>query len=250
MNRPRTLGQLGLLAACLLSASPGWAALITEPTRTFHLDITLADLQDPPLSFLATIDDSLIVSLTRVEVGLRLVGQSPGLGFAGEMFVSLNKDLNQTAILLNQPGVSPDDPVGAWYDGWDVTFRDGAPLGDIHAAALPAGVLTGTWAPDGRVHPEDALRPLLLDRFHGQPGNGAWRLNVADVAWGGRMRLESWSLTLTGHDGVIALPESGPTLALLLVSLLALRLPRRISRPGHGSPPPPPTRIHGDPAEA
>lgn len=173
--------------------------------------VELADLQDPPLNFLQTINDSAIVLLTDIVVGLHLVGVTEGSGFASEMFVSLNKDLSLTSILINRVGITGGllgDPVGQGYDGWNVSFQDGTIDGDVHAATLVSGVLTGLYEPDGRVLPTDVARPSLLASFMGSPGNGDWRLNVGDLALGGLMRLESWSLTLKGETSTSHVPEA------------------------------------------
>jgi hypothetical protein len=194
------------------------ASIIIEPTRTFDFTQSIPDFQDPPLVFEQTISDSAILSLTGVQIGLRLVGISEGSGFASEMFVSISRNFGPSAILLNRVGISPADPVGAFYDGWNVTFSDTAPNGDIHSASLPAGILQGSWAPDGRVDPTSGVRSQLLSVLHGTPGNGVWRLAVADLDFGGQMQIESWSLTLTGDTVVpeIAFPPF-LFLALLLV---------------------------------
>ncbi len=213
---------------CLvLLLTSGWSAhatLVTEPTRVFAVGVDLADRQDPPLGFLAAISDSAIVSLTRVEVGLRLVGIDPGNGFAGEMYVALNRNLADSSILLHQVGVAPGNALGASYDGWDVTFADGAAAGDIHLASLETGILGGVWEPDGRIDPTGSVRDLLLDVFVGKPGNGDWRLVVGDLEYGGRMRLESWSLTLTGEDGAAPspLPEAETSFLLTVVGFATL----------------------------
>jgi MYXO-CTERM domain-containing protein len=198
-------------AAVLLAAITASAAIITEPIRTYSVGYDLADLQDPPVFFLQTIGDSAILSLTDVQVGLHLVGTTEGSGFAGDMFVSLTKDLSLTSILLNRVGVTgPSGPasVGFSYDGWDVSFRDTAVNGDIHPASLVFGDLTGAWQPDGRVSPTDTARPALLDIFAGSGGNGAWQLNVADLGLDSTMRLESWSLTLIGENGEAGVAEA------------------------------------------
>ena len=197
-----------LLGLAVLAARPTAAGvIITEPTRNFSVGYTLADYQNPPQDFLQTIRDSAILSLTRVEVGLHLVGVEPGSGFASEMFVSLNKDLSLISVLLNRVGVTGSDPTGQGYDGWNVSFGDEAANGDIHGATLTAGTLSGLWEPDGRADPTDTDRSLLLGVFNGSTGNGDWRLSVADLDLGGTMRLESWSLTLTGETVATAIPE-------------------------------------------
>ena len=205
MSSRRTVNRflrLPLLGIAVLSASTVRAVVITEPTRTFTVGTDIADLQDPPVSFLEIISDSNIESLTRVEVGLNLVGRGSG-GFAGEMFVSLNKDLSLTSVLVNRVGFSGTDSIGLPYDGWNVTLSD---LGasDLHTAIQGLGVLTGTFQPDGRTDPTSSLRPEPLGVFIGETGNGEWRLNVADLELGGTMQLASWSLTLTG----VEIPEA------------------------------------------
>ena len=128
------------------------ATIVTEATRNYTVGYYFSDLQDPPVSFLQTISDSTITSLTGVVVGLNLVGSTEGNGFASEMFVSLNKDLSLTSILLNSVGVTSSNPlVGQGYDGWNVSFQDGAANGDIHDVVLSAGVLTGLYE-IGRAH--------------------------------------------------------------------------------------------------
>lgn len=194
-----------LLTLSLSEVTATAATLITEPTRTYTVGFDIPDLQDPPLSFLQTINDSTIFSLTDVLVGLHLVDTTVGNGFAGEMFVSLNKDLSLTSILLNRVGVTSLDPVGHPYDGWDVGFQDSAPNGDVHSvamAALSSGVLSGLYQPDGRTSPTDVARPAMLASFITSTGNGDWRLSVADLQFGGSMRLQSWSLTLSGMSNV------------------------------------------------
>ncbi len=188
----------GLFLTLMAMVAATQAAVITEPTRVYTVGYTLNDLEDPPAFFVETISDSSILQLTEVQVGLHLVGATVGGGFAGEIFVSLTKDLGVSAVLLNRVGVTSTDAVGFSYDGWDVVFRDAAAFGDIHEAELPLGVLSGEWEPDGRLDGTTGARPGMLQLFVGQAGNGEWSLNVADLDLGGMMRLESWSLTLTG----------------------------------------------------
>jgi hypothetical protein len=210
-----------LLAVAVATTAATAQSLITESARTFTVGSDIADVQNPPAAFLQTVNDSAIVSLTRVEVGLHLVGTSSGAGFASEMFVSLNQNLGQTAVLLNQVGVTSGDPVGQGYDGWNVTFRDDAVNGDVHAATLASGTLTGIWAPDARSAATDpgTSRPLTLSLFNNGTGNGDWRLLVGDLTPGGTMRLQSWSLTFTGYTAV---PEPGAYALLTGLGLLAV----------------------------
>jgi hypothetical protein len=166
----------------------------------------LGDLVDPPMTFEQTVTDSTITSLTEVRVGLHLVGVNAGEGWASEMYVSLNQDLTRTAVLLNGVGITGTDPVGFGYDGWNVTFRDGAAAGDVHGVNPSTTVLTGEVEPDGRLDALDTARPSMLSVFLGGTGNGVWRLSVADLGLGGQMQLVSWSLLLSG---VSPIPETG-----------------------------------------
>lgn len=177
--------------------------IITEPTRTFTVGQAILDVQDPPRVFSQVIADSTITSLTEVRVAFRLQGDPDG--FASEMYVSLTKDVNLVSVLLNQVGVTDSNPLGFGYNGWDITLSDLA-AEDIHTRSLASGVLTGDFMPDGRVLGTDTARPATLGVFVGSSGNGTWNLGVADLLEGGRMRLESWSLTLTGFSPV---PEAG-----------------------------------------
>lgn len=224
MNIHQSILCGSLALALVSSATIVSAEVITEPTRTFTVNMDIDDPADPPSVFLQTINDSAILSLTRVEVGLHLVGTPVGYGFASEMFVSLNKDFGPTSILLNQVGVSDSNPVGFSYDGWDVTFQDGAANGDIHTFDFESGVLTGTYEPDGRTSPLDTVRTSLLDVFNGGTGNGDWRLAVGDLSEFGQMRLVDWSLTLEGET-VVPEPTS---LSLLGMGALVLMLKKRL----------------------
>ena len=215
------------IALVLLASAPSASAVATvEPTRTFTVGIDIADIQDPTISFLQTVSDSAIVSLTKVEVGLVLVSRGAG-GFASEMFVSLNKDLGATASLLNRVGISGSDAIGQPYGGWDVTFSDGAVNGDIHTSSLSSGIQNGIWQPDGRILATDTARTLQLGVFNGGTGNGAWRLNIADLEAGGTMRLQSWSLTLSGDNGLAAVPEPAEMAGVVGLGLLAVAAWRR-----------------------
>ena len=206
----------GLILAALM---PGVHGQVVERVHTFAVGETLVDVEDPPRVFTGTVSGTGIVSLTGVKVGLRLVGAPDG--FASEMVVMLTKDLQRTSVLLNQVGVGVGSGLGAvigyGYNGWDVTFADGAAAGDVHGLSLSNGVLTGEVAPDGRVSPTDMARPGMLAVMNGLPGDGLWHLSVADLGVGGTMRLESWSVTLTG-----VVPEPGATAVATAASLVAL----------------------------
>jgi hypothetical protein len=204
-----------LLCTALLAAGSASAAVVTE-TYTPTIVTTAIPDNDPVFTtFVHSVTTSAILSLTEVTITFELRGTAPGDGWASDMFASLLKSplgtpisvADPSAVLLNRVGFTPIDDVGFSYDGWRITLRDQAPLGDpalmdVHGVFLLEGVLTGTFQPDGRTGPTDTLRPSLLSAFIGGAGNGDWRLNVADLADGGTMELRSWSFTLTGETVV------------------------------------------------
>jgi hypothetical protein len=214
--------SLCCVSALICSAAVASAQTITEATRTFSVNATIDDPADPPMLFTQVITDSAILSLTKVEVGLHLVGTPADNGFASDMFVSLNLDLSPTSVLLNRVGISGSNPVGFFYDGWNVTFADDASNGDVHTVDPGSGVLTGTYQPDGRTNPTDTARTSLLNVFNGRPGNGEWRLAIADLAPSGQMQLVSWSITLSGT----VIPEPS-AIALLTIGGLAFFVRRK-----------------------
>ena len=198
-----------LFSAFLCIATSGSASVFITETYTFPVGGAAGTVPDSgiPLTFGQTVSSSQISVLTEVRVGLRLRGTAPGDGWAGDMFASLNRAGGTTAILLNQPGASTGNPAGAGFDGWDITFRDGAVNGDVHLGqpTAPDTLLAGIWQPDGRQSFADALRPAMLSQFNGSSPVAGWYLTLADLAPNGTMVLDGWSLTFTGT----AVPEPG-----------------------------------------
>ncbi len=218
---------------CLIALLSGSRILgsevVAEPTRSYVVGYTLEELQDPPVTLMQTITDSMIISLTEVRVGLHLVGDPVGQGWAGDMYVSLNKDLAATAILLNGVGVTESNPSGFGYDGWNVVFRDDAAAGDVHLISPSTSVLEGEVSPDGRLTAEGTERPSMLSLFLGDSGNGVWHLSIADLNAGGRMRLESWSITLIGISSIpeAVFPASAWSVLPVLIGWLSWYRSRR-----------------------
>lgn len=219
-----TFHQISIIAALISTTALTRADIITEPARTFTVNQEIGDPQDPPQVFLQTVNDSAILSLTKVEVQIHLTGIPADNGFASDIYLSLNRDFGPTSILLNRVGITDSDSVGYFYDGWDVTFSDDAVGGDIHGVdtGTGTGILTGTYQPDGRINPTDTTRPSLLSVFDGSAGNGDWRLAVGDLSPGGQMQLESWSVTLTGMT-VVPEPDMMALIGLGGLGLLAWR---------------------------
>ena len=215
-----------LTATLLASAMAGLGQPILTESYTFPVNPTDGAIPDAisSVTFNQVIANSHIFDLREVQVSLELTGDPVGQGWAGDMFVSLNRDLGgQTAILLNQAGVTVSDPAGFGHDGWNVTFKDSAVNGDIHLAqpTAPNTVLTGEWQPDGRLNPTNTARPSMLSVFNTSSANATWRLNVADISPGNTMSLKSWTLTLIG------VPEPEQYMAAAGAGLFAFALWQR-----------------------
>lgn len=210
---------LVLLLATTLTSHAG---LIINEYYSYNYGSTEGAIPDSgSKTFSEFLSTSQIAHLTEVQVCLSLSGNPVGTGWAGDMFVSLNRNLGtQTAVLLNQAGVTGSDPVGFGHDGWNVTFKDTAANGDIHLAqpAEPATILTGLWQPDGRLDPTDTARPAMLEVFNTTSANTFWHLTIADLSEGGTMTLNNWSITLSGFTAV---PEPQEYVALAGLGLLA-----------------------------
>jgi len=222
-----------LLTAALLTVFPAFAQVVLTETYTFNGGSTAGDIPDRGSStFSQLVSASQIVQLTEVQVSLNLKGSSAAPGWAGDMFVSLNRGLGtQTAVLLNQVGVTGSDPAGAGFGGWNVVFKDSAANGDVHLGlpTAPASTLTGDWQPDGRLSPSGSSRTALLDVFNSSAANSTWYLHVADLSPGGSMTLDSWTLSFTGTTGA-AVPEPQHFAAIVGASLLGFALLRRSAR--------------------
>ena len=232
-------------AAALLAAGTASAALVTETYTPTVVTTAIADNQPVLTSFLHSVTSSAILSLSELTISFELRGTASDTGWASDMFASLLKSpvgvaptvSDPSAVLLNRVGITGSDPLGFGYDGWQITLRDQAgvgdpPLTDIHAVSLISGVLNGTFQPDGRVGDAtlDPARTALLSAFNGGTGNGDWRFNLGDLAAGGTMELVSWSFTLTGNDTVSAVPEAGTWAAGVGLAAAAAGVWRRSRR--------------------
>lgn len=231
MNTP--LVRRVLLAALLLvpTAAVGQSFITESYPQTVGSPV--GDVPDGTGSITLTqiITGSRIQVITGVEISLHLTGTHPDQGWAGDMFVSLNRNLGgQTAVLLNQAGVSGTDPVGFSHDGWDVVFRDDAANGDVHEGLPDSGsILTGVWQPDGRLAPTSNERLAMLGVFNGAAANGTWHLTLADLSPGGGMTVRGWTVSLTG-TGVTPVPEPGEVAVVTAGLLAGFAVWRRRSR--------------------
>ena len=224
------------LGALLAAALPATANIVTEPTQTWSVGYTISDDGNTAGPFGIDIAGSAIQAITRVQVGLSFSGVGLDGGFAGDLVVTLARVLDvggtpvvTTSHLLNRIGVGTVDggAAGFGYDSVNVTLSEDAAGGDIHLAsgALVSGVLTGSFEPDGRALATGNARDFRLNVFNGQPADGTWQLYVTDESSGNQMRLDSWSLTVTGDTQV---PEASTWAAgAAMLGLVAWRRWRR-----------------------
>lgn len=227
-----------LMSATLAAMLPASAQVVLTEHYSYSVGGSSGNIPDTGqiMTFAQTTSASRITDLYEVRLTLNLTGGDAGTGWAGDMFVSLNRDLgSQTAIILNQVGVTSSDFMGYSYNGWNATFRDDGANGDVHFGqpTTPAVVLTGSWQPDGRVNPDDASgsSSSRMAVFNGLNGAGAWYLNIADLADSGHMTLQSWELTLVGLSPI---PEPSDYAVVSGAALAGFALIRRraVSRVG------------------
>jgi len=228
--------KLFTAAALLCASAPLGAQIINESFTGINTAVP-----DGSLSGLAnqqTISGAVGV-ITDVNVTLSLSGTGFG-AVNGDIYAYLSHG-GETAILVNRAGRSAGNAMGYDDNGFSsVTFDDSAANGDVHnyrfelfgdhSAAIPGtpGALTGAWQPDGRyVAPtsvqDSSARTQPLSVFNGLNPNGAWTLFVADVASGGTVRLDSWSVQ-------VAVPEPHETALASGVILGAFALWRRVRK--------------------
>ena len=141
--------------------------------------------------------------VTEVAVTLRVAGVD-GVGWSGDLYAYL-VHAEGFAVLLNRLGCETNRPNGFDDVGLDITLSDVANA-DIHRyGTAGGGVLTGSWASDGRnISPlspasafDQAARTATLRSFNGVNPNGSWTLFVADVAAGEIHQVQEWGLKIT-----------------------------------------------------
>ena len=220
------------IAVMALCSGAAWATPITV-TGSSSVNTLIPDHNLNGISDTITLTGSGIQSVTDVQVSLNISG-----GFNGDYYVYLMYG-SGFAVLLNRVGLvnSTVNPYGYSDSGFNVTFADTAPNGDIHnyqnVSNPNGGAITGTWQPDGRnVSPatvtESTPRTAMLNVFDGGIADGGWTLFIADTSEGGIGSLDSWSLQVTGNPSTgPTVPDNGDALELLAMGISLLLLSRR-----------------------
>jgi len=197
MKRLKVIFLLVLLA---VASTALVRAQITD-SFTFTTNRIVPDGSLSGMSDVQTVN-SAIGNITSLKVRLKLTGE-----FNGDLYGYLRHSSGFT-VLLNRPGKTSGNPVGFADSGFDITFQDGAPNGDIHvyqSVTTPADgfPLTGVWQPDGRNVDPDVVadtdaRTTSLKNFGGLPASGQWTLYVVDTQSGGTNMITEWGLDITG----------------------------------------------------
>jgi subtilisin-like proprotein convertase family protein len=221
----------------LLLAYPLWfAAYADGQTNTYSftgLNYLIPDGSASGITDVQTLT-GLTGTVANVTVSLDIEGVGDG-AFNGDLYVYLQHD-GVTSILLNRTGRTASNPFGYGDNGFNVTFADGAVMGDIHgyrvalngnpAIPISPSPLKGIWEPDGRSADPGSVfdtspRTKLLSGFEGLQASGMWSLFVADLDTGGTAQIDSWSLSIN------AVPEPVSCAAVVGVCLLAFASLRR-----------------------
>ena len=219
----------------LFAAALGFTS-ITVPAQvlfnyswtTFNHD-TAPSLSIPDANATGVTDIRTIVGdalqILKVTIGIEAAGN-----YNGDLYVTLQHG-SAFSVLLNRPGRSVENSFGYSDPGFNVTFSDTAPSGDIHTAhnsvTPPGGTpLTGLWQPDARiVDPSVSLnssqRTAFLSSFKGQNISGDWILFAADLSGGGQTQILSWNLQIT------TVPEPSQTALITATTLFTLAILRR-----------------------
>ena len=229
----RAASAVALATAC--AAFPATASSIQVSASP---DLLIPDGNDSGTFSIINIPAST-QSITDISITLNLVGGQDG-AWNGDFYIYLAHD-GYLSVLANRPGVTATKPFGYGDNGLaQVTFDDNALLGDFHVYQATLNTsdtilpITGTFQPDGRATDPSIValndpRTAMLSGFHGQNPEGEWRLFLADLSLGGTARLASWELNITTEE-VLVVPESGPGLAFLGLSVVLIGLTPRYLR--------------------
>lgn len=212
-------GSIAVMALILCTGGTVMAQSTTTNV-TFTVNQAIPDGNPSGLANTQTLNFGSIPNFSSIldlSVTLNISG-----GFNGDYYAYLVNNTGGFAVLLNRVGKTASNPVGYSDSGFSITLSDANP-NNVHTYETVSnpngGMLTGTWAPDGRnVDPSTVLdtSPIsaTLSSFIGTNPNGQWTLFLADLDYGEQGTLQNWTLTIT------AVPEpSSVALAVLGLGL-------------------------------
>jgi subtilisin-like proprotein convertase family protein len=139
-------------------------------------------------------------------------------GFNGDLYGTLVHD-SGFVVLLNHVGSTLGNPLGYSNPGMNVVFDQSAGT-DVHFYGSFAGVVSGTYQPDGTVSPGTSL-----NSFNALDPNGNWTLFLSDTSFGDQSQVLNWGLQITGvpEPATMALGVTG----IMGVGALAIQAVRR-----------------------
>ena len=212
-----------------LAASPGLVNAATTLSYSKSVGLEIPDGDSNGLASQIAVSNTDTIT----TISLTLVTTS---GWNGDLYAYLEHN-GVISVLLNRPGLTAGNSVGAASTGMNVTFSDAATV-DVHTglSSTYGTLATGTFQPDGRAaDPDEVLdsspRTLSFSGFTGQVASGDWTLFIADVAGGETATLDNWSLSLTTEPAsTSAVPEVSGHLALLALGSAGVLTRRRLKR--------------------
>lgn len=134
------------------------------------------------VTFVGTVSDIPAgFTVSGLTVGLNISG-----GYNGDLYAYLVAPNGTLVVLLNQPGVSGNNPFGASGAGMNIILQDTTSDHGSIQNETSGSVLLGTYSASG-----------TLVSFNGSVADGPWTLYFADLSnGGGTSTLDSWSLNI------------------------------------------------------
>jgi hypothetical protein len=185
--RVTKMNVVATMAALLLVGASARAAIFTV-SDTPDAPIPVGN----PVGIASTINATgLPPEIVNVTMTLDISG-----GNNGDLYGYLSYD-GVLVTLINRPGVSGSNPLGAMGSGFNVTLTDSAVVNVNNASETPGAVLTGTYNVNGSPGMPGNGSAAFQSAYSGLDPNGTWTLFLANESSGGDpSELVSWSLSI------------------------------------------------------
>jgi len=201
MFKDKTWIILGLVVA-LLAPAGAYGTLYTETFNSGSSVGAIPNGSPVGVTFRGTVNNiPPALTVGGLTVQLNISG-----GFNGSLYAYLVAPNGTLVVLMNQPGVTDDNPFGAYGSGMNITLQDGTSTHGSIQNEDSGSALSGTYNAAG-----------TLANFNGSAADGTWSLYFSDLAsGGGTSTLNSWSLNIS------AVPEPVNTALLAMGGVFAL----------------------------